>query len=67
MGTLFNIGILYTRDEINDKAGKAAALYRLSDTLTLSQSGGRLCPTIGFASLTIFRDYAPASIHIDGE
>ena len=38
------------------KAGKAAALPKFSDTLTLSQPGwadytpSRLCPTIGFAS-----------------
>ena len=31
---------------INGKAGKAA---KFSDTLTLSQPGGRLCPPIGFA------------------
>ena len=35
---------------INGKAGKAAALPKFSDTLTLSQPGeGRLCPPIGFA------------------
>ena len=40
------------RSLINVKAGKAAALPKFSDRLTLSQSGGQgtLCPTIGFAS-----------------
>ena len=37
---------------INGKAGKAAALPKSSETLTLSQLGEAdygLCPTIGFA------------------
>ena len=47
------------RGVINGKAGKTAAFPKFSDMLTLSQSGGggRLCPTIGFASPKIFRDY----------
>ena len=45
---------------INGKAGKAAALHKFSDTLSLSQYGGsRLCPTIGFALPKIFHDYTP--------
>ena len=46
------------------KAGKAAAVPKFSDTLTLSQpgGGGRLRPLIGFASPKFFRDYAPAII-----
>ena len=49
------------RGVINGKADKAAVLPKFSDTLTLSQSGGegRLCLNIGFASRTIFCDYAP--------
>ena len=37
------------RGVINGKAGKAAALPKFSDTLTLSQPGEgcRLCPSIG--------------------
>ena len=36
-----------SRGVIKSKAGKAAALPKFSDTLTLSQSG-RLCPPIDF-------------------
>ena len=51
---------MYNRDAINGMAGKAAALPKFSDTLTLSQpEGGRLCPPIGFASPKYFRNYAP--------
>ena len=37
---------------IHGKAGKAAALPKFSDMLTLSESGGAdyLCPPIGFVS-----------------
>ena len=48
------------RGVINGKAGKAADLPKLLETLTLFQSGVRLFPTIGFASPKDFRDYAPA-------
>ena len=40
---------------------QARQLPKFSDMLTHSQSGGRLCRTIGFASPKTFRDYAPAS------
>ena len=52
--TRLNIG--QSRGVINDKAGKAAALPKFSDILTLSQPrGGKLC----FACPNKFRDYAP--------
>jgi hypothetical protein len=41
------------------KAGKAAALAKFSDTVTLSQSGGADY-AIGFASPKVYRDYALA-------
>ena len=48
---------------MNDKAGKAAALPKFSDMLTLSQpGGGRLCPPIGFACLKKIPHYAPATV-----
>ena len=48
------------RGVINFKAGKAAALPKFSDKLTLSHSGwvGRLYPTISFASPKFFGDYS---------
>ena len=45
------------------QAGKAVALPKFSNNLTLSQSGlgglGGLCRIIGFASPNFFCDYAP--------
>jgi hypothetical protein len=46
-------------DVINGKAGKAAALPKFSDALPYLNQGGRLCPTMGFASPKFFLDYAP--------
>ena len=50
------------RGVINSKAGKAAALPRFSDALTLSEPGGAdYAQPIAFASPKNFRDYAPVS------
>ena len=48
----FNLrSMYYARGVINGKAGKAAALSKISDTLSLSRGGGgRLQLPIGFAS-----------------
>ena len=45
---------------INGKAGKAAALPKFSDTLTLSQSGGVGRWPFALPCLNNFPDYAPA-------
>ena len=49
------------RGVINGKGGKAAALHKFSDTLTLSQpkGGGRLCPPFGFVWPNLRKIYAP--------
>ena len=51
----YKISLIVFRGVINGKAGKA--LPKFSGMLTLSQSGGRLCPTIGFASPKAFRAF----------
>ena len=52
--------MLHNRGVINGEADKAAALPQISDTLILSESDGRSCPTIAFASPKYFRYYALA-------
>ena len=48
------------RGVINGKAGKAAALPKFSDTLTLSQSrGADYAQPLDLPHLNCFRDYAP--------
>ena len=45
---------------INGKAGKAAALHKISDMVTLSQSGGAdYVQPLALPHLKFFRDYAP--------
>ena len=53
----YKISLIVFRGVINGKAGKVAALPKFSGILTLSQSGGRLCPTIGFALPKAFRAF----------
>ena len=52
--------LMYCRGISNGKAGKAAALPKFSDRLTLSQSGGggQIMPNHCLASFKNFRDYA---------
>ena len=50
------------RGVINGKAGKAAALPKFSDSLTLSQPGGSdYAHTLALPHLTIFYDYVPGA------
>ena len=45
---------------INGKAGKAAALHKISDMVTLSQSEGvNYVQPLALPHLKCFRDYAP--------
>ena len=58
----FNLhGMYYARGVINGKAGKAAALPKFSDMLSLLQSGlgADYAQTLALPHLYIFRDYAP--------
>ena len=49
-----------SRGVINGKAGKAAALPKFSDTLTLSQSeGADYTQPLALPHLIVFRGYAP--------
>ena len=52
------------RDMINGTAGKTAALSKFSDTWTLFQSRGRLCPPICFVSPKFFHGYTPECFHV---
>ena len=57
--TRLNIG--QSRGVINDKAGKAAALPKFSDMLTLSLPRGTDYVTpLALPHLKFYRDYAPA-------
>jgi hypothetical protein len=48
------------RGVINGKVGKAAALSKFSDTLTLSQPGGKIIHTHWLCLPKKLSDYAPA-------
>ena len=58
----FNLrSMYYVRGVINGKAGKAAALPKFSDMLTLSQPGwGQIMPTHWLCLPKKIPDYAPA-------
>ena len=56
------LSVISIRGVINGKAGKAAALPKFSDSLTLSQPGGSdYAHTLALPHLTIFYDYVPGA------